>query len=93
VDEAQPAVGCGDFGHECIGVCVLERLADSDEPEAEGKQAEGRTPGAKRVTYDLTCGANGEHGAEVEVLAKMRVGDGGKKPAGKVGSESVIESH
>jgi len=89
VDEAKPAVGARHLGDEGVGVRVLVRLADGNEPEAEDEQAQRRAPAPQGVAYGLQGCSQCEQAAKVEVLTEVGVGDGGEEPAEEVRCEAV----
>ena len=72
-----------------ISMRVIERLANGNQEEGRHEESKGRHPGAQRMGCNLKNGAEGEHGAQVEVLAQMGVGQGGNNPAGKGGPVAV----
>lgn len=89
MDESEPAVSAPDACHERVAVCVLEGLAYADEPEGGDKETKRGAPGAQRLCGDLAEGAEGQHGAEFEILREVRVGQGGGEPAGEAGGISA----
>lgn len=62
--------GAGDVA---VRMRVLERLPDAREPEGRHEEREGRRPGAQGLGGDLEGCAEGEEGAEAEVLAEVCV--------------------
>lgn len=88
MDKRQPAMRAlwDGAGNPRVCVRVLEGLADAHEPKRDDKESEGRFPGPEGVSGDLECGSEGEHGAKVEILAEVGIGNGGKEPAEEVGA-------
>lgn len=89
MDNGQPAMRALDARDKRIGMRVIERLPKGNQEEGRHEESKGRHPGAQRMGCDLENGAEGEHGAQVEVLAQMGVGQGGNNPAGKAGPVAV----
>lgn len=91
MDKGEPAMGSSHAGHKGVGVGVLKGLADAGEPKGGDEEAKGGSPGAESVGGDLTDGAEGEHGAQIEILAEVGVCEGRGEPADEVGAISGMK--
>ena len=85
VDDSQPAMRPLDGRNKGVCMCVIVRCANGNEEEGGHVETERGHPGTQGLRQDLQDRTEGEHGAQVEVLAEVGVGEGCDDPASKRG--------
>jgi hypothetical protein len=79
-------MGTFDGGDEGVGMSVIVRRSSGDKEEGRHVESKRGQPRAQSLGQYLQDRAEGEHGAQVEVLAEVGVGEGRHDPASKRGA-------